>query len=106
MVQAEKEKRVGVGNVRTVAQTEVDGRTAMKTPTEAQLMELETRLDRINNESRAALGLVRRLLEYHKPNRQKTVLSYLDRPSWLKHQKDLRDGCPDGTERTIILEVE
>ena len=29
MVQAEKEKRVGVGNVRTVAQAGVDGGTAM-----------------------------------------------------------------------------
>ena len=73
----------------------------MKIPTEAQLMELETRLDRINNESRAALGLVRRLLEYHKPCRQKTVLSYLDRPSWLKHQKDLRDDCPISAEQTL-----
>lgn len=70
-------------------------RGTMKAPTEAQLMALETRLDRMQNESRAALGLVRKLLEYHKPNRQKTVLSFLDRPDWQKHQKDLRDGCTE-----------
>jgi len=78
----------------------------MKKPTEAELMALETRLDRIQNESRAALGMVRRLLEYHKPNRQKPVLSYLDRPSWQKHQKDLRDGCSTSSSQDVHDVVE
>jgi len=62
----------------------------MKKNFEIRLMALETRLDRINNESRIALGEVRKILEYHKPNRQKTLLGFEDRPNWKKHQADWR----------------
>ena len=34
---------------------------------EIKLMELEVRLDRMQNEARKALGIVRALLEYHNP---------------------------------------
>lgn len=67
--------------------------TGMKV-SEARLMEIETRLDRIQNESRKALGEVRRIMGYHRPSRQKTIISYLDRPEWCKHQKDLRGDPP------------
>jgi len=41
---------------------------------EIELMKIETRLDRIQNEARKALGETRRILEYNKRERQKTLV--------------------------------
>ena len=52
---------------------------------EIELMKLETRLDRIQNEARKALGECRRLLDYSNPNRQKTLKSYGVKRPWEHH---------------------
>ena len=57
---------------------------------EIKLMELEVRLDRLQNEARKALGIVRVLLEYHSPHRQKTLRSYGVWPSWSQHHPKYR----------------
>jgi len=43
---------------------------------EIQLMKVETRLDRIQNEVRKALGDVRKAMEYQNTRRQKTLYHY------------------------------
>lgn len=63
---------------------------------EHRLMSLEAMLDKINHDSRLALGEVRRALKYNKPHRQTTVNSFLDRPKWKTHTKDRRpDKCQE-----------
>ena len=62
----------------------------MKRNIEIELMELETRLDRLQNEARKALGVVRRILEYHKVARQKTLRSYGVYPEWSQHHPRYR----------------
>ena len=51
-------------------------------------MVLETRLDRIQNESRKALGEVRRLLEYQNPHRQKTLRHFGFGERWRHSVRD------------------
>jgi len=59
---------------------------------ERELMSAERRLDLAQNEIRKALGEVRKVLEYHKLSRQKSILGFLDREPWKKHQADYRPG--------------
>ena len=63
---------------------------------ERDLLTLEAYFDRINRDSRKSLGIVRRVLGYHKKARQKCLQGWLDRPPWLKHQADYRPKKEEG----------
>jgi len=76
----------------------------MKQPTEIQLMKIETQLDRIQRDARVALGEVRKILEYHKHHRQKTIDGWMDRPKWKKHQADWRNHIEK--EEDLMLNIE
>jgi hypothetical protein len=54
----------------------------MKKNPEIELMKIETRLDRIQNEARKALGECRKVLEYYKGARQKTLKCYGVKKHW------------------------
>ena len=54
---------------------------------ERLLLSLERRLDLLQRESRAALGEVRSLMQYHIKHSQLKIIGYIPQPEYRRHHK-------------------